>query len=181
MRLWSVIGGWQYWSAYMIKIHMIRNCGFTWLHVLFVLHEKKLDEFGSLERLLITCDVKFDGGGGKSFFSLAAATSAKYECIASGAYYRYCKCSPIVVNKQRLKHIWMWFGRFQIYICESRNFLNGEINEQNLDIPQLLGSLLLKWTGGGEATLHLNQAKGHLNWRMGLPALLGGNLDCWIV
>ena len=35
--------------------------------------------------------------------------------------------------------------------------------------------------GGGGAALHLNQARGHLNWRMGLPALLGGNLGCRIV
>ena len=33
----------------------------------------------------------------------------------------------------------------------------------------------------GDPALHLHQAKGHLNWRMGLPALLGGNLGCWIV
>ena len=34
---------------------------------------------------------------------------------------------------------------------------------------------------GGDPALHLNQARGHLNWRMGLPALLGGNLGCRIV
>ena len=33
----------------------------------------------------------------------------------------------------------------------------------------------------GDPALHLNQARGHLNWRMGLPALLGGNLGCQIV
>ena len=33
----------------------------------------------------------------------------------------------------------------------------------------------------GDPALHLHQARGHLNWRMGLPALLGDNLDCWIV
>ena len=33
----------------------------------------------------------------------------------------------------------------------------------------------------GEPALHLNQASVHLNWRMGLPALLGGNLGCRIV
>ena len=33
----------------------------------------------------------------------------------------------------------------------------------------------------GDPALHLHQARGHLNWRMGLPALLGGNLGCWIV
>ena len=27
-----------------------------------------------------------------------------------------------------------------------------------------------------DPALHLNKARGHLNWRMGLPALLGGNL-----
>ena len=32
----------------------------------------------------------------------------------------------------------------------------------------------------GDPALHLHQARGHLNWRMGLPALLGGNLGCWI-
>ena len=31
----------------------------------------------------------------------------------------------------------------------------------------------------GDPALHSNQARGHLNWRMGLPALLGGNLD-WL-
>ena len=36
------------------------------------------------------------------------------------------------------------------------------------------------WTGGDRA-LHLNQARGHFNWRMGLPVLLGGNLGCRIV
>ena len=35
--------------------------------------------------------------------------------------------------------------------------------------------------GGGGAALHLNQARGNLNWRMCLPALLGGNLGCRIV
>ena len=33
----------------------------------------------------------------------------------------------------------------------------------------------------GDPALHLNQARGHLNWRMGLPALLSGNLGCGIV
>ena len=33
----------------------------------------------------------------------------------------------------------------------------------------------------GDPALHFNQARGHLNWRMGLPALLGGNLGCRIV
>ena len=33
----------------------------------------------------------------------------------------------------------------------------------------------------GDPDLHLQQARGHLNWRMGLPALLGGILGCWIV
>ena len=33
----------------------------------------------------------------------------------------------------------------------------------------------------GDPALHLPQARGHLNWRMGLPALLGGNLGFWIV
>ena len=149
MRLWSVIGGWQYWSAYMIKIHMIRNCGFTWLHVLFVFAWKEIRWIWQSRKTTDNMWCKIRWWRWCVIFSLAAATSAKYECIASGAYYRYCKCSPIVVNKQRLKHIWMWFGRFQTCICESRNFLNGEVNEQDLDIPQLMGSLLLKWTGGG--------------------------------
>ena len=33
----------------------------------------------------------------------------------------------------------------------------------------------------GDPALHLHHARGHLNWRMGLPALLGGNLGCWIL
>ena len=33
----------------------------------------------------------------------------------------------------------------------------------------------------GDPALHLHQARGHLSWRMGLSALLGGNLGCWIV
>ena len=33
----------------------------------------------------------------------------------------------------------------------------------------------------GDPVLHLSQARGHLNWCMGLPALLGGNLGCWIL
>ena len=33
---------------------------------------------------------------------------------------------------------------------------------------------------GVDPALHLSQVRGHLNWRMGLPALLGGNLGCWI-
>ena len=33
---------------------------------------------------------------------------------------------------------------------------------------------------GGDPALHLSQVRGHLSWRMGLPALLGGNLGCWI-
>ena len=36
-------------------------------------------------------------------------------------------------------------------------------------------------TGVSDPALHLHQARGNLNWRMGLPALLGGNLGCWIV
>ena len=34
---------------------------------------------------------------------------------------------------------------------------------------------------GGDPALHVNQARAHLNWRMGLPALLAGNLGCRIV
>ena len=34
---------------------------------------------------------------------------------------------------------------------------------------------------GGDQAPHLNQARGHLNWHMGLHALLGGNLGCRIV
>ena len=33
----------------------------------------------------------------------------------------------------------------------------------------------------GDPAPHLHQARGHLNWRMSLPALSGGNLGCWIV
>ena len=33
----------------------------------------------------------------------------------------------------------------------------------------------------GDPALHLHQARGHLNWHMGLPALLGGNLGCSII
>ena len=32
----------------------------------------------------------------------------------------------------------------------------------------------------GDPALHLGQVRGHLSWRMGLPALFGGNLGCWI-
>ena len=32
----------------------------------------------------------------------------------------------------------------------------------------------------GDPALHLSQVSGHLNWLMGLPALLVGNLVCWI-
>ena len=35
-------------------------------------------------------------------------------------------------------------------------------------------------TGGGDPALLLSQARGHLNWCMGLPALLSRNLGCWI-
>ena len=48
--------------------------------------------------------------------------------------------------------------------------------------PLTLASPLTRnktWTGGDPA-LHLSQVRGHLNWRMGVPALLGGNLGCWI-
>ena len=34
---------------------------------------------------------------------------------------------------------------------------------------------------GGDPALHLSQARGHLNWRIGLPVLLGSHLGCWIV
>ena len=37
-----------------------------------------------------------------------------------------------------------------------------------------------KMRTGGDPDLYLVQAREHLNWRMGLPALLGGNLGCWI-
>ena len=33
----------------------------------------------------------------------------------------------------------------------------------------------------GVTRFNLIQARGHLNWHLGLPALLGGNLGCWIV
>ena len=33
---------------------------------------------------------------------------------------------------------------------------------------------------GGDPALHLSQVRGHLNWHMDLPALLGGNLGCWL-
>ena len=36
-------------------------------------------------------------------------------------------------------------------------------------------------SNSGDPALHLLQTRGHLNWRMGLPALLGGNLGCWII
>ena len=39
----------------------------------------------------------------------------------------------------------------------------------------------IEWWPRSDPALQLNQARGHLNWRMGLPALLGGNLGCWIV
>ena len=32
----------------------------------------------------------------------------------------------------------------------------------------------------GDPALHLSQVRGHLEWGMCLPALLGGNLGCWI-
>ena len=35
-------------------------------------------------------------------------------------------------------------------------------------------------SNSGDTALHLSQVRGNLNWRMGLPALLGGNLGCWI-
>ena len=35
----------------------------------------------------------------------------------------------------------------------------------------------LNW---GDPVLYLSQVRGHLNWRMSLPSLLGGNLGCWI-
>ena len=46
----------------------------------------------------------------------------------------------------------------------------------------LASSLTRKQTRtGDDPALHLSQARGHLNWRMGLPALLGGNRGCRIV
>ena len=36
-------------------------------------------------------------------------------------------------------------------------------------------------SNSGDPALHLTQARGHLNWRMSLSALLGGNLGCRIV
>ena len=49
--------------------------------------------------------------------------------------------------------------------------------------PLTLASPLTRKTNStrGDPALYLNQARGHLNWCMGLPALLGGNLGCWIV
>ena len=49
--------------------------------------------------------------------------------------------------------------------------------------PPHAGSPLTKTTKSnrGWPTRHLNQARRHLNWRMGLPALLGDNLGCRIV
>ena len=41
--------------------------------------------------------------------------------------------------------------------------------------------LTKKKSNRGDTALHLNQARGHLNWRMGLPANLGANLGCRIV
>ena len=48
--------------------------------------------------------------------------------------------------------------------------------------PLTLASPLTRkqYRTGGDPTLHLSQVRGHFNWRMGLPALLGGNLGCWI-
>ena len=45
--------------------------------------------------------------------------------------------------------------------------------------PPLTKKKLIKSSRGNPA-LHLNQERGHLNWCMGLPALLGGNLGCQI-
>ena len=49
--------------------------------------------------------------------------------------------------------------------------------------PLTLASPLSKKTNSSrrDPALHLNQARAHLNWRMGLPAFLGGNLGCRIV
>ena len=44
----------------------------------------------------------------------------------------------------------------------------------------LLPLLTRKQNRRGDPALYLSQARGHLNWRMGLPALLGGKLGCWI-
>ena len=49
--------------------------------------------------------------------------------------------------------------------------------------PLTLASPLMRKQNrtGGDPALHLSQARGHLNWCMGLPALLGGNLGYRIV
>ena len=41
-------------------------------------------------------------------------------------------------------------------------------------------SLTRKQNRRGDPALYLSRERGHLNWRMGLPALLGGNLGCWV-
>ena len=56
------------------------------------------------------------------------------------------------------------------------------------EIPASVSVHLSRWlfphektkSNSGDTALHLSQVRGNLNWRMGLPALLGGNLGCWI-
>ena len=54
---------------------------------------------------------------------------------------------------------------------------------QGLCTPHELASSLTRkqYRTRGDPVLDLSEARGHFNWRTGQPALLGGNLGCWIL
>ena len=72
---------------------------------------------------------------------------------------------------------------FSVEVCLEGVFPHSVSTRQDSCVrgyaPPHAGSPLTKKTKI-EPELHLNQARRHLNWRMGLPALLGGNLGCRI-
>ena len=67
-------------------------------------------------------------------------------------------------------------------VVETLSQVKQELNYSIQSIPHA-GSPPRKKTKSnrGDPALHLHQARGHLNWQMGLPALLGGNLGRWII
>ena len=80
------------------------------------------------------------------------------------------------LSAQIWEHIWMQRSLRQYeYQSTSLPALCGAICTSVV----LLLSLHIQLCNHTAITLHLSQVRGHLNWRMVLPALLGGNMGCW--
>ena len=76
-----------------------------------------------------------------------------------------------------------WSMSFQLPFCFPILLAYGQIPASGPVYPSWSGVppfTRKQYRTRGDPALYLSQGRGHLNWRTGLPALLGGNLGCWI-